>query len=229
MGVYGRQWYVDVPQETPLVRYIALSPGLNFPEGAATYPAGSARYAWTAAAVDGARADGVPWVVVAMHKPCVSMGRYGCDSGADLHNLLLDRRVDLVLNAHEHLYQRTGQLALSPGCPTMVPGTYDADSLVDRDGTLTKGAGTVFATVGTGGNTLRDLVTSDPEAPYFVAASGLATATFGVLDIRATADTLTAGFVRAAGGTFTDAFTIGSTRPVPSSPRPRSSRLSAPV
>lgn len=218
VGVYGRQWYVDVPQEAPLVRLIAVSPGLTFPDGSYTYAAGSARYAWTAAAIDSARGAGIPWVVVAMHKPCISMGTYPCESGADLHNLLVGKRVDLVLNGHEHLYQRSAQLALGPACPAMAPGTYDADCVVDADATLTRGAGTVFATVGTGGIAQRDLVPTDPEAPYFVAASGLATATWGVLDVRATAETLTAGFLRAAGGSFTDGFTISSGPPPPNAP-----------
>lgn len=213
VGTYGRQWYVDVPAADPLVRFVMVSPGLNFPDGAYTYTAGSPRYTWTAAAIDGARAAAIPWVVVGMHKPCLSIGQYGCDSGADLNNLLVAKRVDLVLSGHEHLYQRTKQLALSDACPSLVPGTADTDCIADADADLAKGAGTVFATVGTGGIAQRPVVPDDPEALYFAAASGLDTATWGVLDVQVTATTLTAGFVRASGGTFTDAFTIGQAGP----------------
>ncbi|GEA88977.1 metallophosphoesterase [Cellulomonas cellasea] len=211
VGTYGRQWYVDVPAQDPLVRYVMISPGLTFPEGLASYAAGSPRYAWTAAAIDGARAEQIPWVVVGSHTPCLSMGQYPCDMGPDLLNLLLGSDVDLVLHGHEHLYQRTKQLGHGTGCTRMTPGTADLDCVVDADASMVKGAGTVFATVGTGGVVQRDVNPSDPEAPYFAAASGLATATWGVLDVRVSATTLTAAFVRADGGTFTDAFTIGGT------------------
>ena len=48
---------------------------------------------------------------------------------------------------------------------------------------LAKGAGTVFATVGTGGVELRDVNAADTEAPYFAASSGLnANPTCGVAE-----------------------------------------------
>jgi len=144
-----------------------------------------------------------------MHKPCLSMGIYTCESGPDLLNLLLSKKVDLVLQGHEHLYQRTKQLALGPGCAAMVPDVADPDCIADAGSTLVKGAGTVFATIGTGGIAQRAVNPGDPEAPYFAASSGLDTATWGVLDVHATAATLSAQFARASGGSFTDSFTIG--------------------
>lgn len=208
VGTYGRQWYVDVPAVDPLVRLVMISPGLTFPDGPWQYTEGSARYAWTEAAIDGARAEQIGWVVVGMHVPCLSLGIYGCGSGADLMDLLVQKRVDLVLTGHEHAYQRTHQLALGPGCDAVVPGAVDLDCIADSDPDLVRGAGTVFATVGTGGQTQRAISWADAEAGYFAAASGLDTATWGVLDVQVTATTLTAGFVRASGGSFTDAFTL---------------------
>ncbi len=186
-----------------------ISPALTFPDGTYQYTAGSARYAWTAAAIDGAHNASIPWVVVGMHKPCLSVGEYGCDPGTDLIDMLVSKKVDLVLTGHEHLYQRTAQLALGPGCPGLTPGVFTAACVADGGSSLVHGAGTVFATVGTGGQIQRPIHPDDPEAPYFVATSGSATATWGLLDVQATATTLTAQFVRASGGTFTDAFTIG--------------------
>ncbi|NTW39163.1 MAG: PKD domain-containing protein [Cellulomonadaceae bacterium] len=209
VGTYGRQSYVDVPAQDPLVRIVMISPALTFPDGTYQYTVGSPRYAWTAAAIDGARAASIPWVVVAMHKPCLSLGEYACDPGPDLVNLLLSKKVDLVLTGHEHLYQRTAQLGLGAACPALAPGVVDTDCIVDGDSDLVRGAGTVFATVGTGGQSLRPVHLDDVELPYFVASSGSGTATWGFLDVRATASTLTARFVRASGGTFADAFTIG--------------------
>lgn len=210
IGSYGRQYYVDVPRENPLVRYVMISPGIPFTDGGVwSYAAGTPRYNWTAAAIDGARANDIPWVVVGMHAPCLSQGQYGCVAGADITNLMLQKRVDLVLNGHEHLYQRTHQLAHSPGCPALVPGTASSSCIGGMGNAMSKGGGTVFATIGTGGVTLRDVFAADPEAPYFATASGLnANPTFGSLDVTLTPDLLSAGFTGASGGTFTDAFTL---------------------
>jgi PKD repeat protein len=208
-GTYGRQYYVDVPQQQPLVRFIMISPGLTFPDGVWSYAAGTPRYQWTAAAIDGARSAGVPWVVVGMHKPCLSVGVYTCESGAELANLLVNKRVDLVLSGHEHLYGRTKQLALGGSCAALVPEGYNAGCVRDGDNDLSKGAGTVFAIAGTGGQALRDVNTSDAEAPYFASYSGLnANPAHGNIDVRATPTTLSAQFTPISGGSFTDAFTI---------------------
>jgi len=219
VGTYGRQAYVDVPQNAPLVRYVTISPALQFPDSAWTYTAGSPRYNWTAAAIDGARTANIPWVVVAMHKPCLSVGRYTCEIGSDLVNMMVSKKVDLVLGGHEHLYARTKQLAHGAGCPALVPGTFTASCVADGDSTMAKGGGTVFATIGTGGNGLRDVNAADTEAPYFLATSGLnSNPTWGSLEVTADADELSARFVRASGGTFTDAFTIGPSGPPANQP-----------
>ena len=218
-GTYGRQYFVDVPASAPLVRYVAVSPGIPFTTGTLSYAVGTAQYNWTSAAIDGARAAGIPWVVVGNHTPCLSLGEYACEMGSDLANLLLAKKVDLVLSGHEHIYQRTKQLTTRAGCTQLVPGTFNASCVVDSDNSLAAGAGTVFATVGTGGINQRNVNTSDPEAGYFAAYAGLnVNSTFGVLDFSVTADVLTADFRRAAGGTFTDAFTI--TRGAPPANQP---------
>lgn len=217
VGTYGRQYYVDVPQVDPLVRFVMISPNLGFPDGQWNYPAGSARYDWTAAAIDGARSLSIPWVVVGMHKPCHSVGQYGCDIGSDIVQLMLSKKVDLVLHGHEHIYQRTHQLGLRTGCTGIAPNAFDADCVADADAAMSQGAGTVFATVGTGGQVLRDVNAADSEAGYFAAFQGAnRTPSHGFLDVRATADALSASFVR-ANGSFADAFTISRGTPPPNS------------
>lgn len=209
VGAYGRQYYVDVPQQDPVARFIMISPGIPYPDGTWDYSAGSTRYNWTAAAIDGARSASIPWVVVGMHTPCLSMGQYGCVAGSDITNLMVDRKVDLVLNGHEHHYQRSKQLATGSGCAGIVPGAYNADCVRDAENTLSKGMGTVFATIGTGGTALRDVNTGDPEAPYFAAYSGLnASPSHGLLDLQFTDTSLTGRFVATA-GSFQDDFRIG--------------------
>lgn len=218
IGTYGRQYYVDVPQVNPLVRFIMISPALTFPDGVWSYAAGSPRYQWTANTIDDARSAAIPWVVVGMHKPCLTVGQYGCDPGAALMNLLVSKRVDLVLNGHEHVYARSKQLALGASCSQIVPGGYLAGCVADGDSALVRGAGTVFAIVGTGGTPLRDVFATDPEAPYFAASSGLnSNPSFGNLDVSATPDSLTAQFVPATGG-FTDSFTIAAGGPQQNQP-----------
>ncbi|MET0974238.1 MAG: PKD domain-containing protein [Leifsonia sp.] len=219
VGTYGRQYYVDVPQQAPLVRFIQISPALTFPDGVWSYTAGSARYQWTAAAIDSARSAGIPWIVVGMHKPCLSVGQYSCEIGSDLVNLLVNKRVDLVLSGHEHLYARSKQLALSGACSAIVPGSYSAACVADGDSTLAKGAGTVFGIVGTGGTPLRNVSTTDTEAPYFAASEGLnSNPTWGSLEVTADAGQLSGRFVPATGAGFTDAFTITAGGPPQNQP-----------
>lgn len=209
VGTYGRQYHVDVPAQAPLVRLVMISPGLTFPGQAAwTYAHGTAQYAWTAAAIDGARRAGIPWVVVGSHKPCLSLGNYSCDIGRDLLDLLLDRRVDLVLAGHEHNYQRTHQLGVGGTCARLPIDTTDERCIVDTDRDLTKGAGTVFMTVGTGGTNLRVVNLTDPEAGYFGAWSGSnVSPAHGVARFDVTAARMAVDFA-AATGTFADPFTL---------------------
>jgi chitodextrinase len=228
VGSYGRQYFVDVPSATPLVRFIQISPAIPFADSTWSYAAGTARYAWTAQAIDSARAAGIPWVVVGMHKPCLSLGEYTCEVGDDLLDLLISKRVDLVLGGHEHLYQRTYQLGLSAGCPDIDPDVVTAACIVDTDALMTRGQGTVFATIGTGGTALRDVHTDDVEVGYFSTWSGLnAQPSYGSLDVRVTATELTAAFSPVAGGTFTDAFTVGAGNSPPANVPPTASFTSS--
>jgi hypothetical protein len=208
VGTYGRQYYVDVPRENPVARFIMVSPGIPFPSGTWDYSAGSTRYNWTAAAIDGARSSSIPWVVVGMHTVCLSLGVYGCQAGSALTDLMLSKDVDLVLNAHEHLYQRSKQLATGSGCTAINPEDFNSECVGNPGNKLSKGAGTVFVTVGTGGAPLRTVQTDDPEAPYFAAYSGEnANPAHGLLDLRFTDDWLSGRFLATA-GSFRDEFSI---------------------
>jgi PKD repeat protein len=228
VGTYGREWYVDVPQQSPLIRFIMISPGLTFPEGKWSYAAGDAHYQWTSNAIDGARSAQIPWVVVGMHEPCIAVGEHQCDSGAAITNLLLSKKVDLVLAGHEHHYTRTKQLRLATGCTGLVPGTYDADCVGDTDDNLLKGAGTVVATAGTGGTPLREVNTSDSEMPYLASWSGSnVSPSYGYLDITADAESLNARFVPVS-GSFTDAFSISTTSTPPAN-QPPTAVIAAPT
>ena len=208
-GTYGREYFMDFPRTDPLVRVIQVSPTLTFEDGRWSYNAGDAHYAWLSNAIDGGRAAGAKWIIVSAHIPCWSAGTYGCPS-SDFYGLMLDKRVDLVLHGHEHGYMRSHQVAEGvPGCPTMPVGALDNDCIRDTDSNFVAGAGTVFATVGTGGQPLRDINLADPEAGYFAAVSGNnLNPAYGFLDLRVGEDTLIGDFVTTSGGPFSDSFTI---------------------
>jgi PKD repeat protein len=209
VGTYGRQYYVDVPADDPVARFILISPALPYPDGTWSYAAGSPRYTWTSQTIDAARAASIPWVVVGMQKPCISVGEYTCEPGSDLFNLLLSKKVDLILSGHEHGYMRSHQLSLGTGCATLVPDAFDTDCVVDNDDAFTQGRGSLVAVVGTGGISLRNVNSADTEAGYFDATSGLnSNPTWGALNLTATTDSLQAYFLRGSGGTFTDTFSI---------------------
>lgn len=220
-GTYGREYYMDFPRTDPLVRAIQVSPQLTFEGGQWNYNVGNAHYQWLSNAIDSGRAAGAKWIIVSAHLPCWSVGQYNCQ-GKDIYDLLLSKRVDLVLHGHEHGYMRTHQLASGvPGCTTVPTGTVDTDCVRDSDNAFVAGQGTVFATVGTGGTPLRDVNVGDSEAGYFAAVSGNnLNAAYGFLDIQAGEDALSAKFVKTT-GTFSDSFVIvrgGATVNLPPQP-----------
>jgi len=211
-GKYAREAYVDYPGTQPLARFITISPNLAFPnETTYRYTVGNAHYTWLSNAIDGARAAGIRWVVVAMHEVCMTSGNLGCQIGADLQNLLVGKKVDLVLQGHDHGYQRSKQLALGGSCPAVPVNSFRAGCVTDdgSDNAYAKGAGTVVVIAGTGGESLFSINSSDPEAPYFAKTMGSnSNPTKGFMKYTVSDTQLSAKFVRSAGGTFTDSFTI---------------------
>jgi len=211
-GTSGKQFYFDYPASNPLARFINISPNLTFPgEGTWSYNAGSARYNWTASAIDQARAAGIKWVIVSIHKYCISMVSGSCQIGSDIMNLLIQKKVDLYLQGHDHAFSRGKQLAHRSGCSAVSPGSFDSDCVADNgsDRIYGKGAGTVIVTTGAGGKSIGSVDTNDREAGYFASWMGSnANPTYGFLKITVSNTALTAQFVRASGGSYTDTFTI---------------------
>lgn len=207
-GSYGKQYYFDYNN---LARVIFVSPNLTLDGELYSYTVGSPRYTWLANAIDGARALNLPWVIVGMHKNCISTGEKSCEIRADLFNLLVSKKVDLVLQGHDHDYQRSKQLAFNSACVSILPGAYDANCVKDdgSDNTYTQGAGMVLAIVGTGGQSLYGNNPADSEAGYFskFVLPG-DTARYGFLKVSVASDQLSAQFVPVTPGTFGDAFVI---------------------
>jgi hypothetical protein len=203
VGVYAAEYYFDVDG---LARFIMVGAGNDVEGEKYDYEIGNAHYDWLERTIDDARADGIPWVIVGMHKPCITAGNKSCEVGTDVYDLLIDKRVDLILHGHDHDYQRSKQLTCA------VPDTYDADCVADHggDGRYSKGAGSVFAIVGnTGGGGLTSVDTDDSEIRYLAAWHGADSPDpgRGYLLVSLDGDRLTATFVGST-TSFSDSFTI---------------------
>ena len=232
-GVYAKEYFFDYPQASPLARIIMIAADLNIDGGLYSYTSGTTHYNWLVQAIDSARASGIRWIVVGMHKNCTTMGIKNCAISTDLQNLLVDKKVDLILQGHDHNYQRSKQLSLGPLCPGIAESVYNPDCVVDdgADNQYIKGTGSVLAIVGTGGASLTDVSTADPESGYFAKWSGSNDQpTWGFLKVYATDTQFFAQFVPVS-GTFSDTFTItdsGLATPTPIPPAPTNSPTSTP-
>jgi 3',5'-cyclic AMP phosphodiesterase CpdA len=215
VGTYGREYYMDFPKTAPLVRVIQASPFISFPGGHWPYVQGDSHFNWLASAIDDGRARGAKWIIVTSHIPCLIVGTYNCPSPRDFYDLLVTKRVDLVLHGHEHYYSRTHQLRSGvTNCATVTAGSFNAACVADNDSDFIAGQGSVFATIGTGGIPLRNVAPTVPtrvtsrHGPGWTPTRPTGCSTSG----SATNNSL-ASFVRATGGDFTDTFTITKGEP----------------
>ena len=223
VGTYGKEYYFDYPATSPISRFIMISPGLTFTNGGMySYAAGTAHYNWVANTIDNARAAGIKWVIVGMHIPCISMGIIPCDIGNDILNLLISKKVDLILQAHDHNYQRSKQLALnSTTCSAIQAETYNSNCVVNdgSTGSYTKGLGPLIVIIGTVGEGLFNINTSDGDAGFFAKWMGdniNPTAGIGQFTLSSDQLTVSANFLGStAPNNFTDSFTISSSTPTP--------------
>jgi PKD repeat protein len=169
---YARQYFFDFPIVAPLARVIMIAAGLNIEgSGLYNYRLGGSNYTWLSNAIDGARAAGIPWVIVGMHFVCISAGVQSCSwpGGVDLMNLLLTKKVDLILQAHDHEYQRSKQLT----CITVESYNPSCVSRDATDGFYVKGSGSAIVIPGIiGGGAFQAVNVTDPEYPYFARWEG---------------------------------------------------------
>jgi len=213
-GDYGKQYYFDYPKGNPIVRFILLSPDLVFVFDGGEhyrYNVGTPRYNWTRDTIDQARAAGIPWVIVGMHKNCIGAGEHACETGPDILNLLVGKKVDLILNAHTHNYERSKQLALNAdSCAAMQLHIFNGNCIVDDGAShvYKRGEGSVVVIAGTGGRDIDPFNLDDPYAGYFAAWKGNETpgAGKGVVTFSVDADRIS--MVTNFNGTFSDEFSI---------------------
>jgi hypothetical protein len=219
---YGKEYYFDYPATAPIARFIQASPKTSFTNGGLYgYLKGDAHYNWLSAAIDDARAKQIKWVVVANHENYISTGIKTDEIGSDYFNLLLSKKVDLILQGHDHNYQRSKQLATNTStCTTLSSTTYNAACVAGDGGTTdtyTKGLGSVLVINGTGGvSQYNTAFGTDAQSGFFKAVlpvnSGTGSAvSFGITKFTVTDTSITANYLQAAGsGTWSDNFTISS-------------------
>ncbi|HEV7534616.1 MAG TPA: metallophosphoesterase, partial [Acidimicrobiia bacterium] len=246
---YGKEYFFDHPAASPLARIIMISPSITMPDGTTyDYTANppSAHYQWLVDAIDGAREAGIRWVIVGTARNCVTAGEKHCEIGQDVFNLLVDKKVDLILQGHEHGYERSKQFTSGPACPAIplnvpAPAACIADD--GADGAYAKGAGPVIVIAGTLGIGQRPMYPQDPEAPDFATLMGGSCAAGvyepadgtplaqngapcsdgpapGFMKYTVSATQITAAFVADTPGRFTDTFTITDPNPGPVPPTP---------
>ena len=198
-GGYGVNFATDLGPVT----VISTAPNLEVAGVAYDYDDGSAELDWLLGQIDAAQGE-QDWVVVEMHKPCITIGNKTCEIGEAFAQRLVDAGVDLVLQGHDHDYQRTHALG------SVVEGGVGAIADGGGDGAYARGAGTVFAIVGTAGNYLTDCSHDDPEYGNFARhwCGEEATVSIGYMLLTADRDRLDAEFVTTTGTSFSDAFTI---------------------
>ncbi len=212
-GAYGEEYYFDYPATNPSARFILIAPGIGGSEANFDYSSGSSHYNWVSNAIDDARNQGIPWVIVGSHKSCIYAGDKGsCDWTNELWNLMFAKKVDLILQAHAHYYERSKQLTCG------FPDSYNPSCIVNEgaDSLFTKGAGSIFVIDGTFGAGNRAIDTSSPLWPYMIKGQD---SDYGFMRYTVTSTSLSGTFLSSTGA-FTDSFTISGTSSPPQSNQP---------
>jgi len=185
-------WFVDRGD----LRLIGMSPNIALPQGNRSYSRGTAEREQVKDWIDDAKAQGKK-VVVAMHITCVTVGIHGCEMDSSIVDMLIGKKVDLVLSGHDHNYSRSHLLT----------GTYGALSVVDRDNSYAANQGTVFATVGNGGHKSRTVTT----AGWVAVANGTNSPggiSYGHAVVSVAPTGLSYQYVRDAGAALSDQFSM---------------------
>lgn len=204
-GEYGAQYAFTYKNAA---RFINIAPGLTVDDMTYQYKPGSAEYTWLVDQIESAHANGIPWTIVGMHEVCITMGEKSCEINPSLFSLLIEKKVDLILQGHEHGYIRSKQLASRTACPPDETGSIQNICVADSDNAFRKGQGTVVAINGSGGAEIRAVNLESPDKPYFADWHGAnADPAYGPFIVSVWADKLEARFMSSA-GEQKDAFTI---------------------
>lgn len=215
--------FYDYPADRPLLRVININPGLDYRTGGVRdYSRGSTMYQWVEGAIRDAKSKN-EWVVLTYHVAYLNAGSdHGADMSTgyyaptaaqfgDIFTLAVQTKVDLILNGHEHNYQRSRQLRFDDACPAIVHDRFDQACITDADGSAAapyaRGGGPVQLIIGTGGHKPSGVNEADGDRPYMVVADAGAD-NCGYVSFAVSAASLTGTFRNACGGALADTFTI---------------------
>ena len=233
----GKEFYFDYPAENPTTRFILVDPKMNFLYGGLyTFSVGNERYNWLSDRIDEARVLGRKWIVVANHENYISSGIKSDEIGSDYFNLVMKKRPDLLLQGHDHNYQRGKQLYLNSSCSSISASTSTAGNSAcivsgsqGGDGpNYSKGLGTVLVINGSGGVGHYTLSSSsDVHYNYFAARNDTA---FGFSKFTVTPSGITSSYVdKATTSPFTDTFSISVSGSTVTPPPPPAADTTAPT
>src|SRR6266568_3109214 len=251
---YCKEYYFDYPAPNPFARFIFASPKIYNLTGVCTsspncssqtgqpctdqygcwpYGSGDVHYNWVSNSIDGARATGIKWVIVATHKLCISASDATCSMGLGFFNMLVQKKVDLIIQAHDNAYERSKQIALNSaaGCASLATDSngyalYNSGCVVDAGtrGYYVPGAGSVVVVQGAWVNDLYSVNNTSSngganaaEAPYFVKLMGSNTPGSGLGFTKYTVSSSRIDVQTNFSGTYSDSFSLwGGSTPVPS-------------
>lgn len=164
-GTYGEKYFFD---QGNTARIIGIAPNLNVYGTQGNYNKGGDGYVWLSDAIDNARQKKISWLVVAMHENCIAIGVKKCEIGEDVLNLMVEKRVDLILQGHEHGYMRSSQLSLNSTCASISASSPKAECVItSAENTYQKGLGPLLVINGTGGFDVRDINLQRAEKIFF--------------------------------------------------------------
>ncbi len=203
---YGYEYAFDYPADNPIARFILLSPDVQWKccglSGNFSYAQGSTNYQWVSNRIAEAKSRG-EWVIVGWHKdPMSSVYPSVPQIWKDIWNLMFQKNVDLLLVAHEHVYERTYQLKCG------IQSSYCISN--NSPSTYQKGGGVEYIIQGTGG------------APFHATGSSIlfvrgeqSDLDHGFMKYTVSQSSLSGHFVSVDSG-FSDGFTINAPAQAPS-------------
>jgi len=197
---YGYEYAFDYPALNPIARFILLTPNITWRccglSGIYLYNRGSTNYQWVSARIDEAKARG-EWVIMGWHINPLS-SNHVFDLPTDAWKLAFEKKVDLVISGHDHVYERTYQLSCGNDTPSCIGN--------GNSGSYGRGRGLEYVIQGTGGRPFSNIL---PD-PVFVKGSQNNTQ-HGFVKYTVSSGTLAGQFV-SVDGSFTDGFSISSTQ-----------------
>jgi len=222
LGTPGIQYYVDYPKNNPIARILMITPGVKGTVASYDlYSRGQIGYQWVEATIADARTNNITWIIVGMHKNFITVLEKNAEVEQDLISLLFRSRVDLILQGHEHGYERSKQLT----CATL--SAFNQSCVAEATPSW-RGKGTTILILGTGGQTLGTKNVNSPQWNYFEVVY---VTTFGFGLFAVSPDRIVYNFRRASGGNLKDSFTLKyASIPSPTpDPSPNGSNTASPT